>query len=168
MPKRPKSRTSRTQAKGRRKRRASPKAKRRALKAVSLMRKGLSRSKAAKRAKTTGRTIQRYARPAVRRRRGHYEARPNDTLPRAMRMLSEDGVTAVEIRGSTAATHLSRYWHAVDHYLRTGDRRLLLPFEGKALRAGGHRFPFLTDTDTLERLAEAGEVQFEDLYETTA
>jgi hypothetical protein len=132
------------------------------------MRQGLSRRKAAARAKTTPQTIQKYSRPAIRRREGLYEALPADQLPRLMRVLIEQGVTVVEIRGSRLATRLSHYWHAVDHYLRSGDRRLLRPFEGKRFRVSGHLFEFITDPELLVRLGEAGEVRFEDLYETTA
>ncbi|MBK6781763.1 MAG: hypothetical protein IPG75_19820 [Gemmatimonadetes bacterium] len=135
---------------------------------MSLMRKGLSRAKAAARAGTTPRTIQKYARKAVRRREGVYQARPADQLRRPMRLLTEQGVTVADVRSSKVASRLSKYWGAVDHYLRTGDRTRLRPYEGKRLRAGGHLFDFLTDPDLLARLAEAGEVRFEDLYETTA
>jgi hypothetical protein len=132
------------------------------------MRQGLSRRKAAAKAKTTPRTIQKYSRSAIRRREGVYKALPADQLPRLMRVLTEHGVTVVEIRGSRLATRISQYWHAVDHYLRTGDRRLLRPFEGKHFRASGRLFAFITDPELLVRLGEAGEVRFEDVYETTA
>lgn len=147
---------------------ASARAERRALRAVSLMRKGLSRARAAQRAKTTPRTIQKYAKPAVRRREGTYHALPVDQMRRPMRVLTEQGVTVADVRSSRVASRLSKYWGAVDHYLRTGDRTRLHPYEGKRLRAGGHLFALITDPDLLARLAEAGEVRFEDLYETTA
>jgi len=132
------------------------------------MRQGVSRQKAAARAKTTVRTIQKYSRPAIRRREGLYEALPADQMPRLMPVLTGQGVTVVEVRGSRLAARLSQYWHAVDHYLRTGDRRLLRGFEGKHFRASSHLFAFLTDPELLVRLGEVGEVRFEDLYETTA
>lgn len=147
---------------------ASAQAERRAVRAVTLMRKGLSRKKAAIRAGTTPRTIQKYARTAIRRHEGVYHALPADQMRRPMRVLTDQGVTVADLRSSRTATRLARYWGAVDHYLRTGDRRRLRPFEGRRLRASGHLFEFITDPDLLERLAEAGEVRFEDLYETTA
>ncbi len=146
----------------------SAQAERRALKALSLMRKGLSRAKAATRAGTTPRTIQKYAKPAIRRREGTYEALPADQMRRPMRFLTDRGVVVVDVRSSRSATSLSLYWAAVDHYLRTGERDRLQPYEGKRLRAGGHLFAYITDPDLLIRLAEAGEVLFEDLYEATA
>src|SRR4051812_41108154 len=75
----------------------SAEAKRRAFRALTLMRQGLSRRKAAARARTSPRTIQKYSRPAIRRREGFYEALPADQLPRLMRVLTEQGVTVVEI-----------------------------------------------------------------------
>jgi hypothetical protein len=147
---------------------ASREAERRAIRAVSLMRQGLSRAKAATRAKTTPRTMQKYARAAIRKREGAYHALPADQMRRPMRVLTEHGVTVADLRSSRTASRLSQYWGAVDHYLRTGDRKRLRPFEGKRLRASGHLFEFITDPDLLARLAEVGEVRFEDLYETTA
>ena len=147
---------------------ASKEAERRAVRAVSLMRKGLSRKKAAARAGTTPRTIQKYARAAIRRHEGTYHALPTDQMRRPMRVLTEQGVTVADLRSSRTASRLARYWGAVDHYLRTGDRKRLHFFDGKRLRASGHLFEFITDPVLLARLAEVGEVRFEDLYETTA
>ncbi len=147
---------------------ASAQAERRVARGVSLMRKGLSRKQAARRAKTTPPTMQKYGKTAIRRREGRYHALPADQMRRPMRVLTEQEVAVVDVRSSRVASRLSKYWGAVDHYLRTGDRSRLRPFEGKRLRAGGHLFPFITDPDLLARLAEAGEVRFEDLYETTA
>lgn len=144
----------------------SAQAERRALKALSLMRKGLSRAKAAERAGTTPRTIQKYAKPAIRRRAGAYVALPADQMRRPMRFLTDQGVVVVDVRSSRSASSLSLYWAAVDHYLRTGERERLQPYAGKRLRAGGHLFAYITDPTLLIRLAEAGEVRFEDLYET--
>jgi catechol 2,3-dioxygenase-like lactoylglutathione lyase family enzyme len=147
---------------------ASAQAERRALKALSFMRQGLSRAKAADRARTTPRTIQKYARKAIRRREGTYHALPTDQMRRPMRVLTEQGVTVADVKSSRTASRLARYWGAVDYYLRTGDRARLRRYEGKRLRAGGHLFEFITDPDLLARLAEVGEVRFEDLYEATA
>lgn len=148
---------------------ASRPAERRALKAVALMRtRGLSRSKAAKRAGTTPRTVQKYAEPALTRREGHYTPTAADQLLRPMRVLTETGVVIKNIRSSRTASALAYYWAAVDHYLKTGDRSRLAPYQGRRFHAGGKLMPFLTDPDLLARLADVGEVRFEDLYETTA
>jgi hypothetical protein len=59
---------------------------------------------------------------------------------------------------------VAHYWNAVRTYLRTGDQRALRPFRGKALRVDKIAYPFITDPRTLERLYQAGEVAFEDIY----
>jgi hypothetical protein len=53
---------------------------------------------------------------------------------------------------------------AVDHYLKTGDTDGLSKFRGRTVRAENHTFAFVTDPRILDRLANAGEVAFEDLY----
>jgi hypothetical protein len=147
---------------------ASAAAERRALKALALMRKGMSRAQAARRAQTTPRTVQKYAQSAIHRHASTYQASAADQLRRSLRFLTEHGVEVIDIRSSRTASRVASYWSAVDHYLRTGDRSRLRPFAGKQIRAGGHLQPFVTDPDTIIRFAEVGEVRFEDLYEATA
>jgi hypothetical protein len=81
-----------------------------------------------------------------------------------MRFLSPDGVMALDVRSSTVATRIGKYWNAVDRYLRTGRKDALAPFRGKRLRAGARLHEFITSPRMLDRLANAGEVRFEDLY----
>lgn len=146
---------------------ASKAAELRALKAVTIMRKGASRQKASRRAKTSPRTIQKYAGDVVQARHGHYEATPSDRKVRRMRVPTEQGLMVAELQGSRSASRLSRYWSAVDHFLKYGDQSRLKPFEGKRLRAKGQYVEFITDPHLLSRLGDVGEVRFEDLYEST-
>jgi hypothetical protein len=83
-----------------------------------------------------------------------------------MRVLTPDGVLIVDVRDSRSASQLGRYWNAVDSALR-GDPTTLDEFQGKRLRVGPHSFPYVTDLNQLRRLAQVGEVTFEDLYDTT-
>jgi len=85
-----------------------------------------------------------------------------------MRVLTERGLVVLDVESSRAATRLATYWHAVDTYLRSGDRRPLSPYVGRSFLAGGHRMPYITDPRLLDRLAHAGQVSFEDLYESSA
>lgn len=142
-------------------------AQRRALKALTLMRKGVSRQKAAAKAKTSPRTIQKYAGDVVRVKDGHYKAKPSDTKSRRMKVLTDQGLMVAEVRGSRSAGRLSKYWSAVDHFLRTGDQSRLQPFVGQRLRVKGQYVEFITDPRTLMRQGHVGEVRFEDLYEST-
>jgi hypothetical protein len=120
---------------------------------------------AAQRARTTLRTIQKYAGEALKQLEGRYVADPTDRLRRVMRVLTPRGLEAVPIHRSGTASRLAQYWSAVDRYLKTGEDTRLLRFRGRSFRAQKHTYPFLTDLPLLERLAAAGEVRFEDLYE---
>lgn len=139
----------------------------RVARALTQMREGLSFSAAARRVGTTPRTIKRYAASALRQQAsGRYRATKSDRLGRPMRMILEDGLDTVLVRSGRQATLLSRHAHAVHHYLKTGDARPLRAFQGKTITASGQRISFLTDVDVLERLAQVGEVRYEDIYET--
>jgi hypothetical protein len=86
-----------------------------------------------------------------------------------MKFLDERGLVAVEVANSREATKLAEYWGAVDHYLRTGDARSLRRFDRMRLRLRDKSVRrFVTDPKMLDRLARAGEVSFEDLYELAA
>jgi len=141
----------------------------RALHAIALMRREeRSLRRAAARVGTTPRTVRKYARQALRKRQGTYQVIPLDELRRPMRVLTPGGLAVLDIRSSKTASRLAHYWHAVDTYLRTGDRRLLARFVGQRFRAEGQLVAFITDPHLLDRLANAGQVTFEDLYEATA
>jgi hypothetical protein len=85
-----------------------------------------------------------------------------------MRVLTDRGLVVLDVRSSRTASKVATFWNAVDTYLRTGDRRALAPYEGRSFLAEGHRMPFITDPRLLDRLAHAGQVTFEDLYESSA
>lgn len=144
-------------------------ARRRALKVVNQMRrKGRSMTAASRAAHTDPRTVKKYAHEALRQLQGHYRAVRVDQMARPMRVLTPQGLNVVDVRSSRTATRIAEHWAAIDHYLRTGDPRRLEPFAGKRFRVKGALIPFVTDLRALERLANAGQVQFEDLYESTA
>jgi len=84
-----------------------------------------------------------------------------------MRFLSPQGIIAIDVRGSESASRVGEYFNAVHVFLNTGDATKLKRFRGKYLQSGGKRHAFITDLDLLERLAHAGEVRFEDIYQTT-
>lgn len=138
----------------------------RALEALSLMRgKGKSLTRAAEEAQTTPRTVKRYIASALRQREnGRYLAKRSDRLYRELRFLTPEGQITLGVRGSSKASTIARYWVAVDRYLKTGETDALKPFRGRSLTVGKLKYPFLTDPRALERLGNAGEVEFEDLY----
>lgn len=141
---------------------------RRVLAALAQMRKGKSLTRASKFAHTSRQTVVKYAKSAIRRTGGKtYKAAGYDQLTREMRFLTPNGVVALPIRSSASASRIGEYWNAVNHYLKTGRSNRLKAFRGKAVQVRGGHHRFITDERTLERLANAGEVRFEDLYALT-
>ncbi|MDQ2889969.1 MAG: hypothetical protein M3R65_05370 [Gemmatimonadota bacterium] len=129
------------------------------------MRRGESLTRAAKAAGTTRKNVLKNAgRRIERTKEGKYIARRSDYTPRVIRFLSRGGVISINVRGSESRARIGEYWNAVSYFLKTGDTTKLRAFRGKYLQAQGKRYPFITDPPLLERLAHAGEVQFEDIY----
>lgn len=160
---RPKRRTSRARSKTTERQRQDE-AMRRVVHAVRLMRVDkLSLTKAARRAHTTSATARKYGGATIRDVEGRYQVAPTDTLPRMIRFLTATGTIALPVSRPTAS-RIAQHANAVRRYLRTGDLGPLRAFKGRAVRVGKITFPFLTDPRTLDRLAHAGEVEFEDLY----
>jgi hypothetical protein len=143
---------------------------RKGLGVLSRMRHGESLYAAARAEHTTPDAVQRQVGAAIsRNERGRYVAAPSDRYVRRMKFLDARGIIVVEPANSREASKLAEYWAAVDHYLRTGDDRPLRRFRRMLLRVRGKiRLPFVTDLDTLDHLARAGELSFEDLYELVA
>lgn len=139
----------------------------RALQVVSRVRHGDSLSRASKELGIGADTVLRYAGSALSRdQRGRWTAKPSDRLYRRMRWLDGRGQTTVEPGSSKEASKLSAYWRAVDHYLVTGDEQPLRRFRRMRLRTRQKAsLGFVTDPDQLDRLAYAGQLAFEDLYE---
>lgn len=143
---------------------------RRALDVLSRMRHGESLYGASRRVHTTPDSVQRYVGSALLRdARGRYFAKPDDRLYRRMKWLDARGITWVEPANSREASKLADYWAAIAHYVLTGDGRSLRRFRPMRLRTRAKlSLPFLTDLDAIDRLARAGELSFEDLYELAA
>jgi len=146
-------------------------ARRRALDAVSLMRKdGLSLGQAARAAGTTVNAVKRHAGPVLKRDDwGRYTAKASDRLVRPMLVPTLDGLMTLDVRDSRTASKIAAYHNAVKRYLDTGDDRALRRFAGRrgGVTVAKRFYPFITDTAILDRLADAGELAFDDLYDAT-
>ena len=138
--------------------------------ALTLMRReGLSLDEAARRVHTTPNAVRRHAGDAlVRSSRGRYLVTAADAHFRRMWFITPDGLAVVETRDSRAASLVAEFDAAVHHYLATGDASRVERFKGKVLRAGGRRYPFVTDLDTLDELGRRGEISFETIYASAA
>jgi len=129
---------------------------------------GKSFTAAIKEAKTTRTTALRYVSSALlKERSGRYRAKPSDRFARELNFLTPGGQMAITVRSSLSASKIAGYMAAVDRYLKTGDTSGLDQFRGKSVRAGKLKLPFLTDPKILDRLENAGQVAFEDLYAIT-
>jgi len=115
-------------------------------------------------------TVRRYVGTALTRQPdGRYRAKASDRLYRPMWLLTEQGKVAVDVANSREASKLADYMSAVNVYLRTGNTRPLRHFERLRLRLRDKSVRrFVTDPEVLDRLALAGELSFEDLYELAA
>lgn len=139
----------------------------RALDALAKMRsEGLSLQAAAKASGTTVNAIKRHASTALEQSpRGNYRAKKTDRIARTLQFPTATGSIGLDIRDSRSASRIAAYWNAVKRYLETGDASGLRRFRGKVVRVNKRGYPFITDTSILDRLADAGELGFDDLYE---
>ena len=95
---------------------------------------------------------------------GRYKAKPSDRFTRRLHMLTENGKEPITLRGSRLASKIANYMNAVDRYLATGRTDELDKYVGKSVTVGKTKHLFVTDTDLIRRLYDAGEISFEDLY----
>jgi hypothetical protein len=141
-----------------------------ALEVLTRMRHGQSLYQASRAAHIAPDTVLRKVGTAlVHERDGRYHATANDHLYRRMVFLDEHGRIDVEVANAHEARKLAAYWAAVHHYLLTGDARPLRHYERiRLLLRDKSVRRVVTDPETLERLAHAGELSFEDLYQLAA
>ena len=140
---------------------------RRVLHAIAGARAGSSLSRAVRQEHTTLRAVRTYAPSLVSPTpSGRLEVTPYDRMTRPMRVLTEWGVIVVDIRDSRSASRLARYANASKSAL-TGNVAALEEFRGTVLRVDKMSFPYITDMNLLRRLHYAGELAYEDLYDTT-
>jgi hypothetical protein len=160
-------RQTRPRSSGARLRPAEQEAQRRAFDALAQMRAdSLSLSAAARAAGTTVNTIKRHTGSALKQTpSGRYRPTPYDRLGRPLLVPMADGPIWLTVRDSRSASKLGAYWAAVRHYLNTGDTRQLRRFRGRGITINKRFYPFITDTDLLDPLADAGELAFDDLYD---
>jgi hypothetical protein len=133
---------------------------------VTEMRNGNSLRAASKKFGRDPRTIQRLARPALRRlRNGRWAAKSRDTLLRVVKLPDENGLIEVGLRDSRQSSIVGEYWNAVEKYRDSGAVSDLRRFEGKYVTdVNGDQFLLMTEPQELDNLASAGVLSFETLY----
>jgi hypothetical protein len=137
---------------------------RRALEAVSLMRReGLSLTAASRKASTTPATVRRHAGAALDQRGRTVAVKPVDRLRRRMKVLTPDGVIDLDLRSSRQASLAAEHWAAVRHFLATGDTAPLAAMRG--VRVAG--VDLETNPDRIEAWGRIGEIDLDDIYSIT-
>ena len=130
-------------------------------------RDGIPLTRASKEFGIASDTVLRYVGSAYERdARGRWTPKATDRLFRRMRFHDARGWYWVEPANSKEASKLAAYQSAVKKYLETGDDRDLRKFNRMKLKTRQKTsLPFLTDLEQLDRLGDAGELSFEDLYQ---
>jgi hypothetical protein len=133
---------------------------------VTRMREGVSLKSAAVEYGVDPRTVVKLGGSALRKTNGgRYAAKRSDTLFRSLIVPVHGGRIEVGVRGSCAASELSKRAAAQREFLATGDDTKLRKLrKTKILDASGREVPFLTDEDELARQGDLGVLSFESIY----
>lgn len=134
-------------------------------KAVSLMRKGLSRTSAAREAGISSSALQKIVGKAIFKEGSRYKVSKSDRLLRPL-VLPSSGGGKIELatRSSRTATLISKYDNALKAFVYKDDTDGVAQFKGKHITVNGRKFEFLTDLGELRRLRRAGALSFESIY----
>jgi len=129
-----------------------------------MRRLGWSLNKAAKQEHIKPETVLRHVGRALYRSGSGkpWKATKSDRLPEKVMVLTEQGPIFTVVRSSIERTRLSRYYVALRKWraAEDGAAEELSDFEGLAV--AGH--VLITDPDTLIRLEEAGQLDFDAFY----
>jgi hypothetical protein len=143
----------------------------RVLSVISKMRRDkVSLTQASRDAGTSPRTVTKWGKSALRKRKsGKYAAKGSDNLLRLVMIPTPEGTREIAVRGSKQVSQLAEYWNALHRYLQTGDAAQLNEFRDKTIQdANGVDVPLPTDLPVLNRLGSAGVLSFESLYARSA
>jgi hypothetical protein len=142
----------------------------RVISVISKMRSDkVSLTQASQDAGTSPRTVTKWAKSALRKKKsGKYAAKASDKLLRIVMIPTPEGMREIGVRESKQVSLLAEYWNALHRYLQTGDAAQLKAFQGKQIKdANGMDIPLPTDLPVLNRLGSAGVLSFESLYART-
>lgn len=134
---------------------------------AAMRRKRRSLRAAAKDQSITPRTVLRFVGSAIFQKGGRYRAKPFDRIPRVLDVPTPHGRVVMTIRDSRTASRIAEYSNALKAYSRGRDASVLEPFRGITFQAQGVSHRLTTDTRTLDRLADSGDLAFENLYRVT-
>lgn len=116
---------------------------------------------------TSRNTVWRYAGSALRQEHpgGRIRVTEYDRISRTLNFITPEGKFTGKVQDSRMASALAEHLNAVKVFANTGDLSALKKFEGRTFRASGQIYQYVTDRETLAKLADAGELgAFERLY----
>jgi len=133
---------------------------------LTRMREGYSLTGACAEYGIDARTVECLAGSALRKgETGRYAAKPTDRLLRTLVVPVRGGLKEYTVHGSRAASQIASRSAAQGYFLATGDDSKLRKLRGVVVKdSTGREIPFLSDLDELERLGDAGLLQYESIY----
>ena len=81
-----------------------------------------------------------------------------------MLLPTKTGILEIKVKDSRTASMIAGYENAVKTYILTGDDSFLQSYRGKYFTSNRVQYGFITDAETLDRLAEFGELEFDSIY----
>lgn len=136
--------------------------------ALSLMKKGLSQSAAAKSAGVSTQRLARYRKATTSSRKKGRKWVIADQRPSTMYLASAGKIVIVAVP-SKYKSAVGRYWNAVNEFLTDNDPKYLRPYAGHSIRdIDRKKYIFETGPNTLRMLDSIGELDFIQIYANTA
>lgn len=133
--------------------------------ALKTLRQTGDRTAAAKSVNIAPERLRRFLRENVQIEGRGRSLKITDNRPRDMGVYSDGKAEVLRLRDYDQASINGQHLAAVQEFLRTNERELLLPFEGRAvIDAKGKAHPLETDPNELYRLDAQGEGQFHEIY----
>ena len=133
--------------------------------ALKVLRQTGDRTAAAKSVNIAPERLRRFLRENVEIEGRGRSLKITDNRPRDWVVVSDGQVRDIRLRDFDQASLNGSHLAAVGDFIRTNDRELLEPFEGRSvIDVNGKAHPLETDPNELHRIAAQGEGQFHEIY----
>ena len=133
--------------------------------ALKVLRQTGNRTSAAKAFNIAPERLRRFLREDVQIEGRGRSLRIIDNRPRDWKVISNGQVREIRLRDFNETSLNGQHLAAFGKFVRTNDRELLLPFEGRVvIDAKGKSHPLETDPNELHRIASLGSEVFHEIY----
>ena len=133
--------------------------------ALKVLRQTGDRTAAAKSVNIAPERLRRFLRENVQIEGRGRSLKITDNRPRDMTVISDGKAQELRLRDYDQSSLNGEHLSAVREFIRTNERELLLPFDGRAvIDAKGKAHPLETDPNELHRIAAQGDELFTDIY----